>query len=282
MINTIQQNDIDVVRMFYSQAEERKGNIRIHYHTMLELSMILQGKGTYQTHDRIYQIQQGDIFFYRPNESHCISDIEYPHMTLLNLHISPLYLHTNFPVLLQTGCLYMLSSNFKLASNKINDFLSEKQVEVIKSYMLSIRDEMAEAQSNYNIAVNAYLSLILVQLERILQPTYQKESNELNINRIWTAVEYIDLHFRERISLAEIAEKVGYSRCHFSTMFRKFMGMSPWDYVSIKRIEESLTMIRTTDLSILEIAYACGFNNSANFNRTFKKFTNLLPSSFRS
>ena len=59
------------------------------------------------------------------------------------------------------------------------------------------------------------------------------------------------------------------------------MGMSVWDYICIKRIEEALTLIKTTDKNILDIALECGFNNTVNFNKIFKKYTNLLPSTFR-
>jgi AraC-like DNA-binding protein len=59
------------------------------------------------------------------------------------------------------------------------------------------------------------------------------------------------------------------------------MGMSLWDYICIKRIEEALTQIKTTDKNILDIALDCGFNNTVNFNKIFKKYTNLSPSAFR-
>jgi AraC-like DNA-binding protein len=59
------------------------------------------------------------------------------------------------------------------------------------------------------------------------------------------------------------------------------MGMSIWDYISIKRIEEALTLIKTTDKNMLEIALECGFNNTVNFNKLFKKYTNVTPNFFR-
>lgn len=92
---------------------------------------------------------------------------------------------------------------------------------------------------------------------------------------------YIDEHFTENLTLEEIASEIGYNRCYFSSIFSKCMGMSVWDYISIKRIEDALTLIKTTDKSILQIATECGFNNTINFNKTFKKYTNLPPSSFR-
>ena len=59
------------------------------------------------------------------------------------------------------------------------------------------------------------------------------------------------------------------------------MGMSLWDYLCIKRIECALNLIKTTDKNLLDIALECGFNNTVNFNKMFKKYTNVSPGSFR-
>jgi len=283
MINTIQQNDMDVVRLFYSVAEARRKSIRIHYHAMIELSLILRGSGIYHTPKRDYAIAPGDIFFFRPNESHCITDIDPPDMLLLNLHIAPYYLYANPHQSLAPECMRVLSSNCPLESSKLNDLLTKDQAEIIKSFIRSILSEMEEAQMHCDICVNNYISMILIHLARALQPDSSHDVTDRNAyQRIGAAIEFIDLHFREDITLDMIAAEVGYSRCYFSTAFRKCMGMTPWNYISIKRIEEALTLIKTTDRSILDIALACGFNNTANFCKIFKKYTNLVPSSFRS
>lgn len=273
---------MDVVRLFYSIAETRRKSLRIHYHSMIELSLILRGTGIYHTQKRNYQIAPGDIFFFRPNESHCITDIEAPNMVLLNLHIAPYYLYANPHQSLPPECMCILSSNYGLDSNKINDLIPANQVEVITSFINNILYEMANEQSNYDICVNNYISMILIYFSRMLQTSHSTDIAEQNVyQRMGSAIEFIDTHFRENITLDMIAAQVGYSRCYFSTAFRKCMGMTPWNYISIKRIEEALTLIKTTDQSILDIALACGFNNTANFCKIFKKYTNLVPSSFR-
>ena len=65
IINEIQFNNIEALRLFTSTAKSRKNNLRIHYHTLIEISLILHGKGIYKTNDKTYTIQGGDIFFYR-------------------------------------------------------------------------------------------------------------------------------------------------------------------------------------------------------------------------
>ena len=51
--------------------------------------------------------------------------------------------------------------------------------------------------------------------------------------------------------------------------------------IILKRIEEALSLIKTTDMNILDIALECGFNNAANFNKIFKRYTNVSPGRFR-
>lgn len=57
--------------------------------------------------------------------------------------------------------------------------------------------------------------------------------------------------------------------------------MTTWDYINIKRIDKAISLLSTTDETILNIATQCGFNNSANFNRIFKKITQLTPKQYR-
>ena len=281
MINDVQSNDMEALRLFTSTAKPRKNNLRIHYHTLIEISLILRGKGVYKTTNQTYSIQEGDIFFYRPNEAHCITDIEKEGMELLNLHISPYYLYTNFQNALNANYIKILAASFPLKSNKINDFLSIEQLNTVKNLMLSVRQEMENKKSDYVTFVCNYISAILILISRSYKNVEFSQKEKQSYQRLIQAIRYIDTHFKENVTLDSIAQKIGYSRCYFSSIFKKCMGMSIWDYISIKRIEEALTQIKTTEKNIADIALDCGFNNAVNFNKLFKKYTNVTPNFFR-
>lgn len=281
IIHEVQFNQTEALRLFLSSANPRKNNLRIHYHSLIEISLILRGKGVYKTKDYAYIINEGDLFFYRPNEAHCITDIEDEGMELLNLHIAPYYLYTNFQNALNGNYIKILTANFPLKSNKINDFLSDTQVKEIKTLLFSIRREFEKKQSDYITLVNNYISTVFILLARCHTNTRFSQKEIQSQQKILKAIEYIDAHYKEEIKLDELAEEVCYSRCYFSSIFKQYMGMSLWDYICIKRIEEALAEIKTTDKNILDIALDCGFNNTVNFNKIFKKYTNLSPSAFR-
>ena len=272
------------MRLFVSSAAPIKNAIRIHYHSAVEISLILSGTGTYQTNNSTYSIHAGDIFFYRPNEPHCITNIEEPSMQLLNLHIAPYYIYTNFTKALSSEYIKILSAQLPIKSNKINDMLTEEKANELCALIRNIRSEFEQKQADFTTLVDNYISTILITISRATgdnSTSSHTTANAQNYQRLINVITYIDSNYKQDLTLKKIAAHIGYSRCYLSSVFKKCMGMSIWDYINIKRIEEALTLIKTTDKTILQIATESGFNNTANFNKIFKKYTNLPPKSFR-
>lgn len=281
IIHEIKHNDTVALRAFTSSAATRKNNLRIHYHSLIEISLIVKGKGIYKTKGKQYSISEGNVFFFRPNEAHCITDIEEKGMELFNLHIAPYYLYTRFQNALTSNYAKILAANFPLVSNKINDVLPSERMEEVKTLLLAVRRELEERRSDYVTFVNNYISAVLILFSRAYEDERFSQKEKQNYQKLLTAVKHIDNHFKENLTLQELADEVGYSRCYFSSVFKKCMGMSVWDYICIKRMEEALSQIKTTDKNILDVALDCGFNNVVNFNKIFKKYTNVTPNAFR-
>ena len=84
------------------------------------------------------------------------------------------------------------------------------------------------------------------------------------------------------LSITEVSAKVGFNDPnYFSAVFKKFNGVSPWDYITIKRVEKTVEMLKTTDLTKLEIAERCGFTSSSNFYKAFYHITGKSPSDYQ-
>jgi AraC-like DNA-binding protein len=281
IINEIQVNNIPALRLFTSDASARKNNLRIHYHSLIELSLILEGSGIYKINGKKHTINAGDVFIFRPNEAHCITDIEENGMKLLNIHIAPYYLYTNFQNALNSNYVKILTSAFPLLSNKINDTLDKDRMIEVKSLFLSIKKEMEDKSCDYLTVVINNISTMLILFSRVYKEASFSHKERQSYKKILAIMDFIDNNFTQDITLDLLSEKVNYSRCYFSSIFKKCMGMSLWDYLCIKRIECALNLIKTTDKNLLDIALECGFNNTVNFNKIFKKYTNLSPSSFR-
>ncbi len=282
IIYELKQQGSEALRVSTSAALPRKNTIRIHHHIMIELSLVLKGNGVYKSSGRTYSIKEGDVFLFRPNEAHCITDIDDDGMAILNIHISPSYLYTAFPNALNSEYIKILVTSFNIDGNKINDFLPDPDMTEILSLFLMIKDECEKKQSDYLTSVINQICNILIKISRPYSDVPMEKGKKQSYQNVISAMSYIDQHFNEQLTLGEIADSIGYSRCYFSDIFKKCLGMSVWEYISIKRIEQALYLIKTTNKNILQIATECGFNNTANFNKIFKKYTHLSPHDFRS
>ncbi len=281
IIHEIINNGVECMRLFTSNATQRKNSIRIHHHAMIELSLIVKGSGVYKINGKTYSIRENDVFLYRPNEAHCITDIEKGGMVLLNLHIAPSYLYTAFPNVFKSNYIRILTANFPLRSSKLNDILLEKDVLEVRSLILKIKDEFTNKQADYLTATINNICNIFILIARTHDNITLQKNERRNYKKIASSIQFINEYFCTDITLDSISKHVGYGRCYFSSIFKQYMGMSIWDYISIKRIEKALSLIKTTDKNLLDIAEECGFNNSANFNKIFKKYTNLTPRDFK-
>jgi AraC family transcriptional regulator len=82
-------------------------------------------------------------------------------------------------------------------------------------------------------------------------------------------------------SLAEIAATCGLSSGYFARAFRKSTGLAPHTWVLSLRVERAMTLLRRPDLSLSEIALACGFADQSHFGRVFAQHTGQSPGTWR-
>lgn len=92
---------------------------------------------------------------------------------------------------------------------------------------------------------------------------------------------YIDQHYREDLSLSSLASLVFFSPSHLSRTFNKDCGMTINAYINRQRVAEAVRMLKSTGLSVQEIALHCGFSNVSHFNRVFKEVSGRSPMQLR-
>jgi AraC-like DNA-binding protein/mannose-6-phosphate isomerase-like protein (cupin superfamily) len=129
--------------------------------------------------------------------------------------------------------------------------------------------------------------IILQVLARLLRyfsvkdkavPSKKELSSKERIREIIT---YVDTHFREPISLSDIASQIGLGNEYFCRFFKKYMGMSFSDYLNEVRLAHIYQDLIMTQDSISQIMEANGITNQKQFNRSFKALYGCTPSSIR-
>lgn len=113
--------------------------------------------------------------------------------------------------------------------------------------------------------------------EVCLQRDDTTEKNQI----VETAKEYISEHYFEKISLGEVADKIGVTPSYLSTLFQKQMQKGFVDYLNEVRIEHACTYLQQNYLKTYEIAYKVGFRDEKYFSKVFKKVKDCPPSDYR-
>ena len=94
------------------------------------------------------------------------------------------------------------------------------------------------------------------------------------------ALRFIRYNYSRKIDICDIAANIGVSRSHLYRIFVKHLSMSPNEYLARFRINEACALLRSSSLSIGEIANSVGFDDQLYFSRVFKKYKGVAPSRY--
>lgn len=150
---------------------------------------------------------------------------------------------------------------------------------IIPKYLSEIIKDFEKSKAPNEAIVSCYLHRMLTEL--LLMSSESSVSKDLCKNQIQDAINYMRLHYRDKLMLSDIASYASMSQYHFSRMFKKETGYSPYEYLTMIRLNKAKTLLKTTNLNIKEIANEVGYNNESNFIINFKEHTKMTPAEFR-
>jgi AraC family transcriptional regulator len=94
-------------------------------------------------------------------------------------------------------------------------------------------------------------------------------------------IAYIEANLASKMGTGDLANVVALSRSHFSRAFKLSLGVSPMEYVAVRRVERAKEMISSTRERLAEVALACGFADQAHLNRRFRDLMGVSPGRWR-
>lgn len=153
----------------------------------------------------------------------------------------------------------------------------------------SILDIYSEYYSKSALAdVRIYLGLIKMltsvreyQLTQAADAFAGEITGRDDTRKFSMVMKYINQNYMYEIPLEKIASIAGYSKYHFSRIFKKYNNVSYIQYINSKRIKAAERLLIDPNLSVTEVAMRAGFASLTTFNRAFKKAKNCTPTEFK-
>jgi AraC family transcriptional regulator len=133
----------------------------------------------------------------------------------------------------------------------------------------------------YAQALSLVLMHELIRLERATSGAARPLRGGLPAWQQKRAVDFIEDHLAEEISLTALAELVDLSLYHFARAFKQSFGAPPHRYHMARRMDRARSLLQRPALSVTQIGIQIGFRETSSFTRAFRKFTGLTPTEYR-
>lgn len=252
----------------------------LHWHNEVELILCVSGSLKVKFHNdtkSMINVAPGDIVMIAPGTLHeYLSDAPGGEKLILLFDIGGYSQVSSLIPLLKTlpSYTHIKQKDYPLESARLHNYFWE----IDRLYGAS--DEFLQ------ISVYSLVTLILAQigsmhLSDAPVPIEAQDYQHKNIDKLVLVTNYIDSHRSDDLTVEKLADLAGFSKFHFERLFKSYMGISCYQYITKRRILMAKELLGDTDLSVMDIALRSGFFSLSTFNRVFKDVNGCSPTEFR-
>ena len=249
----------------------------VHYHPEFEINFILNGKGVKRVvGDNIEEIDAVELVLIGPNLYH---GWELNKCTSKQVHEITIQFHNNLfdESLLSRRIMSPIKDMFNRSIHGI--LFSKKTAEELTPRLIKISklDGM-----DYFLEITSILYDLANSRNQRLLSTYTVDYDTFDdYDKMKLVYEYVQQNFAGKITLEDVSSVASMTTISFNRFIKKRTGKTFVNYINDIRIGYAARWLVEKDLSISEIAFKSGFNNIANFNRSFKAIKKRTPSQYR-
>ena len=246
------------------------GSVSKHWHSSLELLMVLEGNISITVDGETWQLKDEDVILINSNSIHEIHSENGAVMIAVQIKLS---LFNQF----QTD---LTSIVFDCNSATTPDFKRYANIRFAIASLIQANSYHSDGTDYMNYSLSYYLvSQLLENFKSNASETLQKQQKYME--RLTRIINFINEHYAENFSLSDLAAMENLSVPYLSQFFDKYMGVKFIQYYTGIKLEHAVSDLISTKDSIETIAMRNGFTESHAFIRAFKKQYQMLPSAFR-
>ncbi len=262
--------------MFFHQIESI-----LHYHDYEELVFVLEGTSRHENDGHLYDISAGDVFLIKSGSVHRYMNSK--NLLIANLMYETGYLDTDpidlrespgYRAFFQTEPALRFESGFKARLTLSGETLSE-----VRLLLTKLERECSQRPPGFRFLANAYFRTLIALVSRYYDRDEQKYSRRMVTLSRMTG--FIEEHFAEPVTREKILEIGCVSVCTASRIFQSLLHKSMVEYLLEVRLAHAGKMLLNSDLSVSEIAFKCGFNDSNHFSTMFRRAAGVSPREYR-
>ncbi len=252
----------------------------MHSHDFCELVIVTSGSCRHTTPAGSYDISAGDVFLIRPGTAHSYTAVS--DFSLVNL----LYSSELFP-LCDLGsnpgyqALFVLEPELRLPGGSYRHLKLDRETLLrIEGKIERLEDALDHPVPGHRFrALTVFMDLVWFLAQYFTAAVVPEEQNDLL--RLGRLLGFLEEHYRDPLTLAEIARSASISEVTLYRLFLKGVGEAPIAYLNRIRVEHARALLLNTRLPMAEISARSGFADSNYFSRCFRKFTGCSPREFR-
>ncbi|MGG4479519.1 helix-turn-helix domain-containing protein [Paenibacillus illinoisensis] len=268
---------------FYIQYGGHEEDTELHQHVdFSELVIVLNGNATHVVHTEEYFIKKGNAFVINGSTPHAYRD---PHdFKICNIMFRPEMLASIGPDLKKSNgyqALFVLEPYYRnIQSYPGKLALPIPSLEYVESLIAVMIQEYHGQLQGYQTMLLSRFTELVVYLSRHYD-TQEKGMEGNHLMHLANAISYMEDHYLEPLTLEGIASKSNISVRHLNRIFRSYYQMTPIAYMLTLRLERACSLLKHSSLTITQISYECGFNDSNYFTRQFRKAYGVSPKVYR-
>ncbi len=254
--------------------------VPLHWHSEIEIIVIKKGCGIVTVDLKKQKVTIGDIIFIRSGQLHSIEQDGSNYMEYENiLFKKELLISGEYDLCAKNFIIPLIEGNIPSATffTSVLHYYND-----VANCINEIDILCSEQPEGYQLLLKSILFrliYIIISHKETIEITSNIQTKSLE--KLKYILKYVEEHYSEHITIEEMAKLTFYSKSHFMKFFKSHIGTGFIDYLNNYRLMMSEQMLKTSDLSVIEIAQLNGFDNISYFNRIFKKKYNFSPSKLR-
>lgn len=262
-------------------------NVSAHSHEFVELAYIAKGIGEHQYNNGEYhQISEGDVFIIEPDVEHAYRAGSNNPLLVYNVMFTPALLKSEIEAMSSVTHFvnFFYVEPFLRNSIHFNSHLTlrpQQQIEM-NSLVNRLILECKEKKIGYQIMIKTRMIELFVFLSRCYQEiSSPMKSLEADETIMLNMIEFINRHYTQPLTLAQISQISGMSSSVFSVKFKQYIGKTFIEYRNEIRVRTAQEALIKTTKKISAISQDIGFDDLSFFNKLFKKITGVSPGEYR-